>query len=87
MEASVLTDRLRSNLVETGVFDVVERGKMEEIFEEVELQLSGCISSECAVQVGQMLGVSRMITGKIGKFGKTYTIDVRVIDIKKSKKF
>ncbi|TFB09771.1 PEGA domain-containing protein [Candidatus Marinimicrobia bacterium MT.SAG.3] len=85
MEASVLTDRLRSNLVETGVFDVIERGKMEEIFEEMELQLSGCISSECAVQVGQVLGVSRMITGTIGKFGKTYTIDVRVIDIETSR--
>lgn len=85
MDASVLTDRLRSNLVETGAFDVIERGKMEEIFEEMELQLSGCISSECAVQVGQLLGVSRMITGTIGKFGKTYTIDVRVIDIESSR--
>ena len=81
MEASVLTDRLRSNLVETGTFDVVERGKMNEILGEQNFQLSGCISSECAVEVGQLLGVSRMITGGIGKIGNTYTLDVRVIDI------
>ncbi|MCH7820175.1 MAG: hypothetical protein IIB40_11565 [Candidatus Marinimicrobia bacterium] len=85
MEASVLTDRLRSNLVETGVFDVVERGKMNEILGEQNFQMSGCISSECAVEVGQLLGVSRMITGGIGKIGNTYTLDVRVIDIETSR--
>ena len=84
MEASTLTDRLRSYLVASGSFLVIERGKMNEILGEQNFQLSGCVSSECAVEVGQLLGVSRMITGGIGKIGKTFTLDVRVIDIETS---
>ena len=81
LEASTLTDRLRSYLVASGSFLVIERGKMDEILKEQGFQLSGCVSSECAVEVGELLGVRRMITGGIGKIGKTFTLDVRVIDI------
>jgi len=81
LEASTLTDRLRSYLVAAGNFAVVERGKMDAVLKEQGFQLTGCVSSECAVEVGQLLGVSRMITGGIGKIGKTFTLDARVIDI------
>ena len=81
LEASTLTDRLRSYLVEAGNFAVVERGKMDAVLKEQGFQLTGCVSSECAVEVGQLLGVRRMITGGIGKIGKTFTLDARVIDI------
>ena len=81
LEASTLTDRLRSYLVAEGNFAVVERGKMDAVLKEQGFQLTGCVSSECAVEVGQLLGVSRMITGGIGKIGKTFTLDARVIDI------
>lgn len=80
-EAASLTDRLRSQLVRTGKVTVVERGQMQQILGEQDFQLTGCTSNECAVEIGQMLGVTSMVAGSIGKIGSTYTIDLRTIDM------
>jgi TolB-like protein len=84
-EISTLSDRLRSLLVRTNTFDVVDRGKMEEILKEQGFQMSGCTSAECVVEAGQILGVEQMITGSIGKIGRLYTIDVILIDVQTAK--
>ncbi|MBF0433628.1 MAG: hypothetical protein HQK83_20280, partial [Fibrobacteria bacterium] len=55
--SNVITDRLRTELFKTGSFTVLERDKMKEILEEQKFQVSGCISSECLVEIGQLLGV------------------------------
>lgn len=81
IEAQTLTDRMRSELVRTGAVMVVERGQMQTILDEQDFQLAGCTSDECAVEIGQLLGVTMMITGSVGKIGSTYTLDLRTIDI------
>ena len=81
LEAATLTDRMRSELVGTGAVTVVERGQMSEILDEQGFQQTGCVSSECAVEVGKLLGVSQMATGSIGKIGSSYTIDVRMFAV------
>ncbi|MCH8012392.1 MAG: hypothetical protein IIA61_10680 [Candidatus Marinimicrobia bacterium] len=81
LEAATLTDRLRSELVDLGVFSLVERGQMEMILEEQGFQQTGCTSAECAVEVGKLLGVQKMVAGSIGKIGALYTVDVRMFDV------
>ena len=81
MEAATLTDRLRSELVKTGAVTVVERGQMQTILAEQDFQMAGCTSDECAVEIGQMLGVTMMYSGSIGKIGATYTVDVRGVSV------
>lgn len=81
MEAASLTDRLRSELVRTGKVTVVERGQMEQILREQDFQLIGCTTEECAVEVGQLLGVTKMLAGSVGKVGSTFSIDLRTIDV------
>lgn len=80
-ETGTLTDRLRLDLVRTGKVTVVERGQMEMILVEQNYGLAGCTSDECAVEVGQLLGVKWMIAGTIGKVGRTFSVDVRIIDV------
>ncbi|MCH7574692.1 MAG: PEGA domain-containing protein [Candidatus Marinimicrobia bacterium] len=80
-ESQVLASRLRTYLVQSGTFRLIERGQMMAILNEQDFQLSGCTSDECAVEVGQLLGAELMLAGTIGKIGQTYTIDVRIIDI------
>ena len=72
-EVGILTDRLSTELVKLGSFTVVERSQMEEVLKEQGLQQSGCTTSECAVEVGFLLGVDKMITGSIGRIGSLYT--------------
>jgi hypothetical protein len=83
-EASILTQRFRSELVTTNAFRIIERSQMESILEEVGFQQTGCTSSECMVEVGQILNVHRMIGGTIGKLGEVYTLDLRMIDVASS---
>jgi len=54
---------------------------MEEVLKEQGFQQSGCTSDECAIEVGQLLGVQNMIGGAIGKVGNTFTIDIRMIAV------
>lgn len=85
-EVATLANRFRGILVQTQVFDVVEREKMNDILKAQDFNLSDqCNSAECAVQVGQLLGVTQMIAGDLGKLGSTYTIDLRLIDVESGK--
>jgi len=81
-DADILSDRIRTELVNTGLFRVMERGQMESILKEQGFQKSGiCEEQSCMVEVGQLLGVQRILSGTIGKIGQTYTITVRLIDV------
>lgn len=80
-DAQFLSDRLRTELFETGKFQVVERGKMNDILTEQGFQKSGCTSLECAVEIGQLLNVSAMVAGNIGRIDDIYSISIRMIDV------
>ena len=82
-EVSALSDRLRTELFRTGAFDVMERGKMQDVLKEQGFQQSGaCNTDACAVEIGQMIGVQKIIGGSLGRVGKTYTVNLRMIDVK-----
>jgi len=81
VEASILTDRLRSELFQTGQFQVIEREKMNQILDEQNFQLSGCTSNECMVEIGQLIGVQQIIGGTVSKFGTLFSISIRLIEV------
>lgn len=80
-EAKTLSAKLRSSLLAAGRYDVVERGRMEEILKEQGFQQSGCVNNACAVEVGQLVGVKYVVAGSIGKVGAVYAFSLRMIDI------
>jgi len=80
-EAQVLSNRLRTELFKTDKFTVLERDKMDEILIEQGFQLSACTTNECAVEVGKLIGVEKMVAGNIAKIDNLFTIDIRLIDV------
>lgn len=80
-ESQFLSDRLRTELFETGKFQVVEREKMNTILKEQGFQQSGCTSVECAIEIGQLLNVTVMVAGSIGKIEEIYSLSIRMIDV------
>jgi TolB-like protein len=80
-KAMIFSDRLGTELFKTQAFRVIERDKMNEILEEQEFQQSDCTTEECIVQMGQLLGVSHIITGTISKVGETYSINLRMVNV------
>ena len=71
LESKTLTDRLMSEMVNTDAVIMVERNQMDEILNEQGFQQSGCTSSECAAEVGALLGVQNMVSGSFGKLGNS----------------
>ncbi len=81
-ELSIISERLRSELFKTGTFQVMERGEMQLILQEQQFQMSGaCDDASCMIEVGQLLGVSKIVAGTVGKIGDFFTISIRIIDV------
>ena len=80
-EVQTLTERMRSEIGSTNAIRLIERKAIESIMAEQGLAQSGCVSDECAAEVGQLLGVQFMINGTIGKLGDKYTIDVKMFSV------
>ncbi|MDD5674053.1 MAG: CsgG/HfaB family protein [Chitinivibrionales bacterium] len=76
-----LSNRLRMELVNTGKFSVIERSKMEEILKEQGFQQTGCTNTECAVQIGQLIGVRKIVVGSIDKVAELYSVNIRMVDV------
>ena len=70
-----------SEMVNTNAVIMVERNQMEEIMQEQGFQQSGCTTSECAAEVGALLGVQNMVSGSFGKLGNSYTIDAKLFSV------
>jgi TolB-like protein len=83
-EVEILTERLRSALVQDGRYQVVERSQMEAILAEQGFQQAGCTTNECLVQAGLILGVMQMVGGTVGRIGNSYAIDIRLFDVESS---
>ena len=79
---SGLTNRLRTELFKTGSFKVIERSQMEMILTEQGFNQSGCISSECAVEVGQLIGAEKIVVGDIDRIDSMYVTDIRLVDVR-----
>ncbi|SVB66603.1 uncharacterized protein METZ01_LOCUS219457 [marine metagenome] len=80
-EVQTLTERMRTEIGNTKAVRLIERKAVEKIMQEQGLQQSGCTTDECAAEVGQLLGVQFMISGSIGKMGKSFTIDAKMFSV------
>jgi len=80
-EAAVVSDFLRADLVKIGKYRVVDRQNMALILAEQGFQQTGCTTSECAVEMGKILNVERIIVGKVSKLFGLYYIIADMIDV------
>ena len=83
MEAATVSELLRTELINIGYFHVVEKSNMEKILSEAAFQQSGCTTEECAIQVGKILNVQKMVVGSVSKSFGMYFINLRFVDVEK----
>jgi TolB-like protein len=83
-DLSGLSNRLRTELFKMGTYNVLERSRVDEILHEQGFQQTGCTNANCAVEVGQLIGVQYMVIGTVNKVGDFYTCDVRIVDVSSS---
>lgn len=82
----VLSGYLRTQLFKTGEFTVVTREDMDTILKEQGFQQTGfCTQTECAIEVGQLLGTEKLFTGSLGKVGDTFSTTLKLFDVQTGK--
>lgn len=84
-DASIVADFLRTELVNTRRFNVIEKANMEKILAEAAFQQTGCTTSECAVQMGKLLNVHTMVVGSLSKLMDTYYITTNLVEVETGK--
>ena len=85
-DIAALTDVLMSSLISDGVFQVIEPIKVDGLLKEQGFQQSGSCNDEfCAVEIGQLLGVEYVGIGSIALVGKTYSVGVRIVEVRTGK--
>jgi TolB-like protein len=73
---------MRTELIGTRQFRVVERSQINKALSEQQFQTSGVINENTAVEIGKLLGADLIIIGSVVKIGTSYTINSRMLDIK-----
>jgi TolB-like protein len=84
-QAAALTNQLRAEMLRTGKVTLVDRSQLDAILEEQALQQTGCTSTECAVQVGQILGIRQIVAGTLTRISDNlWQVSVQLIDVETS---
>ena len=81
--ALTVSDLLRTELVNSGQFTVIERAQMKSILDEQGFQQTGCTDQECAVQLGKLISARKMLVGSVSPLGNAIVLNVRIVDVEK----
>jgi hypothetical protein len=81
-ETSAIGDRLQDALLKQGKYTLVDRSQIDKLLSEQAFQQSGCTSQECAVRAGRVLGVKKIVTGRVTKINdSTWQISAQLTDV------
>lgn len=75
-----IADMMMTSLGQSQQLKLTERVQIDKAVENFDLELSGAIDTETAVEVGTWLGADAVVLGSFTKFGELYRIDARLID-------
>ncbi len=82
--AASVTDMLSTELVNTRLFEVIERMQVKKILNEQGLQKTGITESETAVEIGKMLNIKRVVIGNVGKLGQSLVVTMKLVSVEKA---
>lgn len=78
-----VSELIRTEMVNVGEVMIIERNQMDKILKEQGIQQMGCTDASCAVQIGQMLSVNKILIGTVMKMGTKIIINGRIVDVEK----
>jgi len=84
-EAKEMSTFVRSYLRKTGGVRLMNVKKMDKMLSEFDYAHAGCTEKDCALKIGEMLQVEKMIVGEFSYAEGTYEITAKVFDVKKSR--
>jgi|GEM_PF-2259728 len=80
-KAETVCDFIRTELSNNSGLIIVERNNMENILKEQMFQKSGCTDADCAVELGKILNVEKIIVGSVSILDQKIYVNIRLVDI------
>jgi TolB-like protein len=84
MEADIgvaAAEILRTEMVQTGAFTVVERDQLAALLNEQKLGAAGLVEPAEAARIGKLAGADKVAQGSAVRLGEVITVNVRLIDV------
>ncbi len=85
MSAMVVADFVREVLSKDERFVVVDRGNMAKVLADQRVQMTGCTTSECAIKLGRLLNVEKIVVGSLAKLESVYYVGITMTDVETGK--
>lgn len=84
-ESEVITEKIRDIMTRSPYFKVMSRSEMAAIMQEQEFQQTGmCSDASCIAELGQIVGVDKIVAGTIGRVGTLFSVTMKMIDVSTS---
>ena len=80
-DIALYTGFLRLEIHQTKSFVLVERIQINELLNEKKYDKMDCNSSDCAVEIGKLIGIKKVITGSFNVVADTCIIAGQLIDV------
>jgi hypothetical protein len=84
-EVTILSENLRSTIVDSDYFTVVSRADMKRILEEQKFQKTDLVDTQTLARMGKILGVEKIVGGVIGRVSDTFSLTIRLVDVATAK--
>lgn len=79
--ALILAEALREEVFKLKQFVLVNREDLQRVLEEMALQQTGLIDEKEAVRTGKGLAASQVVTGRLGRLGRTFVMQAKRVDV------
>lgn len=83
--AATVSELLEGELVALQRFDVVERKRLSAILKEQAVQQTGCTEQACAVKIGNVLNVQKLVVGTVAPLGGKILVSVKFVDVERGR--
>ena len=80
-DAATVSVFVRAAFVKGGAYTVVDKANMEKVLAEQAFQQTGCTDSGCAVKLGKMLNVKKMVVGEYSVMGGLKFLTSSLVDV------
>jgi hypothetical protein len=82
-EARKISELIRTEIINTGNYVVIERSQIDTLFKEYGFTQLGVTDENSAIKLGKLLAAQKILIGTAMKLGESIVITGRVVDIEK----
>lgn len=72
---------IEDELSKSGKFNLVERGRLKQVLEEISFQQAGVTDEESAAKLGQQLNVDKLVFLRVHRLRQKYQLSLKVVDV------